>query len=380
MEQSTTWIGLDVHQGSVTAAVWAPGASAPTVSAAPVEISKLVRWLQRVAGGGPVQVAYEAGPCGYGLVRACQAAAVPCQVIAPSLIPQPAGGPRQRIKTDRRDAVQLVTYLRQGLLTAVAVPSAGDEALRELTRARQQLQREVVRARHRVSKLLLRHGQRWTQTKAWTRAHRAWVRDLAWAEPGVALVCRTYLEALTSAEQRVAALDAQLATWAVPAALTAPVAALQCFRGIDRLTALTLAAEIGDGRRFGSARAFMHYTGLTCWEWSSGARRRQGGISKMGNAHLRRALVESAWHYRYPPRKSARLRARQVGQPEAAITHAWHAQTRLHAKMQRLLARGKRPTVSVTAVARELAGFVWAVWHRPEAVPAAGSVSEAVGA
>lgn len=373
MGESTTWIGLDVHQASVTAAVWAPGATTPTVSVAPAEVPALVRWLQRVAGSGPVQVAYEAGPCGYALVRALGAAGVPCAVIAPSLIPQAAGGHRQRIKTDRRDAVQLVRYLRQGLLTAVHVPTDGEEALRELTRARQQLQRDAVRARHRVSKLLLRHGQRWTQTKAWTQAHRAWVRDVAWAEPGVALVCRTYLEALASAEQRLAELDAQLATWAVPAPVAVPVAALQCFRGIDRLTALTLAAEIGDGRRFGSARALMHYTGLTCWEWSSGERRRQGGISKMGNAHLRRALVEAAWHYRHRPAKSKRLVTRQAGQPEAAITLAWRAQTRLHHKTTRLLARGKKPAVTVTAVARELAGFVWAVWHLPTAIDTAAA-------
>ena len=369
MGESTTWIGLDVHQASVTAAVWGPGASAPTVSAAPAEVAKLVAWVRKVAAGTPVQVAYEAGPCGYPLARAFAAAGLACMVVAPSLIPQPAGGHRQRIKTDRRDARQLVTYLRQGLLTAVHQPTESEEALRELTRARQQLQRDVVRARHRISKLLLRHGQRWTQTKPWTRAYRAWVRDLVWAEPAVALVCRLYLEALASAEQRVAAADAALATWTLPAAVQAPVEALQCFRGIDRLTALTLVAEIGDGRRFGSARALMHYTGLTCWEWSSAARRRQGGISKMGNAHLRRALVEAAWHYRYPPNTGVRLRTRQQGQPEPAIAHAWTAQTRLHQKAKRLLARGKRPTVVTTAVARELAGFVWAVWHLPAAAP-----------
>lgn len=365
MGESTTWIGLDVHQGSVMAAVWGPTMAEPWVGTAPVEIGKLVAWVRQPAGGGPVHVAYEAGPCGYALARACTAAGVRCTVVAPSLIPQAAGGRRQRIKTDRRDALQLVRYLRQGLLTAVHVPTEADEALRELTRARQQLQRDVVRARHRVSKLLLRHGQRWTQSRPWTRAHRAWVRDLAWAQPGVAVVCRTYLEALSSAEQRLAELDAQLATWTVPAPLAAPVAALQCFRGIDRLTALTLAAEIGDGRRFGSAPALMHYAGLTCWEWSSGERRRQGGISKMGNAHLRRALVEAAWHYRYPPNKGKRLLTRQQGQADTAIAHAWTAQTRLHHKAKRLLARGKRPTVVTTAVARELAGFVWAVWRLP---------------
>ena len=363
MGESTTFIGLDVHQGSVMAAVWRAGASAPEVGPAPVELPKLVRWVQRTAGGGRVQVAYEAGPCGYPLVRALRAAAIPCSVVAPSLIPQPAGGRRQRIKTDRRDALQLVRCLRDGSLTAVTVPEEADEALRELTRARQQLQRDVVRARHRVSKLLLRHGQRWTQTKPWTRAYRAWVRELVWSEAGVAVVCRTYLDALESAETRLKAVDAQVATWAVPPALAAPVAALQCFRGIDRLTAVTLAAEIGDGRRFPSARGLMHYAGLTCWEWSSGARRRQGGISKMGNAHLRRVLVEAAWHYRYKPAIGARLKERQQGQPEAAIHLAWRAQERLHHKAQTLLRRGKRPTVSTTAVARELAGFVWAAWR-----------------
>ena len=363
MRESTTFIGLDVHQGSVMAAVWRPGAAGPEVGAAPVELPKLVRWVARVAADGPVHVAYEAGPCGYPLVRALRQAGVRCTVVAPSLIPQVAGGRRQRIKTDRRDAAQLVRYLRDGALTAVTVPSEADEALRELTRARQQLQRDVVRARHRVSKLLLRHGQRWTQSKPWTHAYRAWLRDRVWAEPGVAVVCRTYLAALESAEVRLKDLDAQLRAWPLPAALTAPVGALQCFRGIDRLSALMLAAEIGDGRRFPTARAFMHYTGLTCWEWSSGAQRRQGSISKMGNTHLRRVLSEAAWHYRYRPAVGVRLRRSQRGQSAEACALAWRAQERLHHKMQTLTRRGKRPTVATTAVARELAGFVWAVWR-----------------
>lgn len=372
MSESTTFIGLDVHQGSVCAAVWRPGAAAPEVGAAPVELPKLVRWVRRCGEPGTLHVAYEAGPCGYPLYRALTQAGVRCTVVAPSLIPQAAGGRRQRIKTDRRDAAQLATYLRQGLLTAVAVPSETDEAVRELVRARQQLQRDVVRARHRVSKLLLRHGQRWTQTKPWTRAHRVWLRGLPWAEPGVAVVCRVYLAALESAEERLRGLDAQLATWAVPSSLAPAVAGLQCFRGIDRLTALTIAAETGDGRRFPTAPGYMHYTGLTCWEWSSGARRLQGGISKMGNTHLRRALVEAAWHYRYKPRVGRRLAERQREQPEAVRHLAWRAQERLHAKATRLLRRGKRKTVVTTAVARELAGFVWAVWHlpAPDAAPA----------
>jgi transposase len=373
MGESTTFIGLDVHQRSVMAAVWARDAAAPEVGPAPVELPKLVRWVQRIAGDGPVHVAYEAGPCGYPLVRALTQVGVRCTVVVPSLIPQVAGGRRQRIKTDRRDAVQLVTYLRQGLLKAVTVPSEADEALRELVRCRQQVQRDVVRARHRVSKLLLRHGHRWTTTRAWTRAYRTWVRALVWAEPGVALVCRTYLEALDSVETRLRALDAQLATWAVPASLSAPVAGLQCFRGIDRLTALTIAAETADGRRFPAARAYMHYTGLTCWEWSSADRRRQGGISKMGNTHLRRALVEAAWHYRYKPAIGRRLAQRQQGQADAVRQLAWRAQERLHHKAMQLRGRGKRPTVVTAAVARELAGFVWAVWHlaAPPALPAA---------
>lgn len=363
MRESTTFIGLDVHQASVMAAVWRPGAVAPEVSSAPVEIPKLVRWVVRTAAGAPVHVAYEAGPCGYPLVRALTQAGVRCTVVAPSLIPQVAGGRRQRIKTDKRDAAQLVRYLRDGALTAVRVPTEADEALRELTRARQQLQRDVVRARHRVSKLLLRHGQRWTQSKPWTRAYRTWVRDLAWPEAGVAVVCRTYLAALESAELRLTDLDAQLLTWPIPAAQEAPVRALTCFRGIDRLSALMIAAEIGDGRRFPTARAFMHYTGLTCWEWSSGARRRQGGISKMGNTHLRRVLSEAAWHYRFKPLVGARLRRSQAGQPPEVCALAWRAQERLHHKMQTLTRRGKRATVAATAVARELAGFVWAAYR-----------------
>ena len=376
MGESTTFIGLDVHQASVTAAVWRPGAGAPEVGAAPVEVPKLVRWVQRLAAGGPVHVAYEAGPCGYPLVRALTRVGVRCTVVVPSLIPQAAGGRRQRIKTDRRDARQLVTYLRQGLLSAVTVPSEADEALRELVRCRQQLQRDVVRARHRVSKLLLRHDQRWTATRPWTQAYRRWLRTLAWAESGVAVVCRTYLDALESAEARVRELDARLTTWPVPAALAGPVAHLQCFRGIDRLHALTIAAETGDGRRFPTARGYMHYTGLTCWEWSSGARRRQGGISKMGNTHLRRVLVEAAWHYRTRPACGKRLHARQQGQPDAVRHLAWRAQERLHAKARGLLGRGKRSTVAVTAVARELAGFVWAVWH----LDAAGAADPAPAA
>ena len=309
-----------------------------------------MRWVQRLAAPGPVHVAYEAGPCGYPLVRALTRVGVRCTVVVPSLIPQAAGGRRQRIKTNRRDAGSWSRICarpavggdraergRRGVTRDGAVPAAAAAGRRAGPASGEQV---AVAARPALD------GDPPVDASVPAVAADPPMGG-AWRGGGVSDVSGRAREC----GGRVGELDTRLATWAVPAALAGPVAHLQCFRGIDRLHALTIAAETGDGRRFPTARGYMHYTGLTCWEWSRGAGRRQGGISKMGNTHLRRVLVEAAWHYRTRPACGKRLRARQQGQPEAVCHLAWRAQERLHAKARALLGRGKRSTVAVTAVA-----------------------------
>jgi transposase len=358
MGESTTIIGLDVHTASVTAAVLRPGAPTAWVTAAPAEVAELGRWVQRVAQAGPVQCVYEAGPCGFTLARHLGRLGVPCTVIAPALVPKRAG---DRVKTDRRDAQQLAQLFRAGLLTAVAMPTEAEEALRDLVRAREAAVADLLRMRHRLKRFLGRHGRRLTGTKAWSARYLAWVRQQTWPEPAHTLTQTALLRAVDEATDQVRTLEAAVreAVQAQPA-VAARVARLRAFRGIDTITAATLVVEFGDPRRFRSAPAAMGYTGLVPREHSSGARRRRGEVTKTGNAHLRRVLVEAAWHYRRGPAVSAALRARQVGVPEEVRRRAWRAQHRLYRRYHRLVQRGKLPVQAVTAVARELVGFVWA--------------------
>jgi transposase len=364
MAQSTTIVAFDQHAQSVVAAVWPKGTREPVLHPLPGDISVVVRFVKRLSRQAPVRCCYEAGPCGFALHRALTAAGFPCDVIAPSLIPRRSG---DRIKTDRRDARQLAVLYRAGALTMIHVPSDDEEAVRDLLRCREDAQTDLVRARHRLSKFLLRHDRRFTEGKrAWGTRHRVWLRGLCWQQPALTQTCTAYLRAVEEAEARVVAMEGELMAYVDTAPFADPVRRLRCFKGIADLTALTLAAELGDIRRFDRATRLMAFVGLVPSEHSSGSRRGRGSITKTGNSHVRRVLVEAAWHYRHPPHVGTALAARQRGAPPAMMHHAWAAQYRLHRTYRRLVARGRPHTVAVTAVARELAGFVWAaLTHDP---------------
>jgi transposase len=321
-------------------------------------VPTILRFVARVQRQGAVRCCYEAGPCGFELQRAFTTKGIACDVIAPALIPRRAG---DRIKTDRRDAGQLAILYRAGALTAIHIPTAQEEAARDLLRCREDIRADLLRARHRLSKFLLRHGRRFTGTKkAWSKRHDAWLRAQTWPLAASEQTHRAYLRAVDEGLARLRDVEQDLRALLELESLRPRVHRLRCFRGIDDLTALTIAAELGDPRRFATAPSTMAFVGLVPSEHSSGTKRARGGITKTGNAHLRRVLVESAWHYRHHPFVSATLRVRQRGAPADVIARAWTAQQRLHRRYQRLAARGKPKQHIVTAVARELTGFVWA--------------------
>ena len=307
---------------------------------------------------GPLTCCYEAGPCGFELQRALTTHQVPCAIIAPAVIPRRPG---DRVTTDRRDAGQLAVLYRAGALTAIHIPTEQEEAARDLLRCREDIRADRLRARHRLSKFLLRHGRRFTATKkAWTKRHAAWLQAQRWPLPALAQTHRAYVRTVDEADARLHAVDTELRDRLSLEPLKPRVERLRCFRGIDDLTALTIAAELGDPRRFPSAPSLMGFVGLVPSEHSSGTKQARGAIPKTGNAHIRRVLVESAWHYRHHPFAGRALTARQHGAPAAVIQQAWTAQHRLHRRYRRLAARGKPKPLIVTAVARELTGFLWA--------------------
>jgi transposase len=263
------------------------------------------------------------------------------------------------MKTDRRDAGQLTVLYRAGALTTIHIPTEQEEAARDLLRCREDIRADLLRAKHRLSKFLLRHGRRFTATKkAWTRRHAAWLQAQRWPLAALEQTHRAYVRAVDEAVGRLQAVDGELRDLLTLEPLRARVVRLRCFRGIDDLTVLTIAAELGDARRFPTAPSLMAFTGLVPSEHSSGTKHARGAITKTGNAHLRRVLVESAWHYRHHPFRGPALCHRQRGAPLAVIEQAWTA--RLHRRYRRLAARGKPKQLIVTAIARELTGFLWA--------------------
>ena len=358
MTKSTTIVAFDQHAATTVAAVLLPGQRTPTLHTLTSDNRTIIRFVERLRREGAVQCCYEAGPCGFELQRALAARGMACDVIAPALIPRRPG---DRIKTDRRDASQLAILSRAEALTPIHIPTEQEEAARDLLRCREDICVDLLRARHRLSKFLLRHGRRFTLTKkAWTKRHTAWLQAQRWPLTALEQTHRAYVRAVDEAGARLHAVDTELQDLLALEPLRARVQRLRCFRGIDDLTALTIAAELGDARRFPSAPRMMAFTGLVPSEHSSGATRVRGAITKTGNAHVRRVLVESAWHYRHHPFLGRSLRLRQRGAPEAVIQHAWRAQHRLHRRYRRLAARGKSKQHIVTAVARELTGFLWA--------------------
>jgi transposase len=303
-------------------------------------------------------VAYEAGPTGFGLARELAAAGVECVVAAPGKI---ARAPQDRVKTDRRDAERLVRLLMAGELHAVRVPGMQEEALRDLVRAREDVRGDLMRARHRVGKLLLRHDVRFAGNN-WTQAHRDWLAGVRLTQPVAQAVLEDGLGAIDAIVVRRDGLERQMTALVPDSPWAAQIARLRCLRGIDTLSALGLCAEIGDFERFRRAGQLMSYLGLVPSENTTGDKRRQGSITKSGSQHARRLLVEAAWHYRRPPRVGRELARRQDGQPQHVTAISWQAQRRLHRTWQRLdHQRGKRRTIVAVAVARELAGFCWAV-------------------
>jgi transposase len=357
MFESTTIVAFDQHAASVVAAVLAPGHRTPALHSLAADLPTIGRFIERLSNAGPVRACYEAGPCGFELQRFLTAQHLPCEVIAPALIPRRPG---DRVKTDRRDAGQLAVLYRAGALTAIHVPTDQEEAARDLLRCREDIRTDLLRARHRLSKFLLRHGRRFTAATSWTKRHLAWLRAQRWALPALEQTHRAYLRAVDEAVGRLQAIETDLHELVALEPFRTRIERLRCFRGIDELTAFTIAAELGDPRRFATAPRLMAFTGLVPSEYSSGTKRARGTITKTGNAHLRRVLVEAAWHYRHPPFQGRALRRRQQGAPAAVLEHAWHAQQRLYRRYRRLAARGKPKQHIVTAVARELTGFLWA--------------------
>ena len=363
--RATRFIGLDVSKKTIAVAIADEGREKARYYGGVENTPEKVRHLMKNLG--PTEellVCYEAGPTGYGLYRQLTRMGIACMVVAPSLIPHRAG---DRVKTDRRDALRLAELLRAGELTPVWVPGEGDEALRDLVRAREDAVSDRLRARHRLSKFLLRHDLRpLGKIMAWTSAHRQWLDTLHLDGPKGA-VLREYLHAIDEIQGRIDRLDQEIHQVAETCDRAPVIRALQALRGVQEVTAATLVAEVGEFSRFKSATQLMAYAGVVPKERSSGEGRWQGSITKTGNAHLRRITGEAAFAYRHQPATGARLRKRQEGLTADVIEIAWNAQVRLHGKYVRLSMRGKGGGVTATAVARELLGFIWAIGCAVEA-------------
>jgi transposase len=364
-----TYVGLDVHKDGIVAAVAEGGLRGEVrdygrIANTPTALDRLVRKLSHQ--GVELRFCYEAGPCGYGIQRRLSAAGHDCVVVAPSLIPKRPG---DRIKTDRRDASSLAKLHRAGELTAVWVPDVAHEAIRDLVRARLDAVRALRRARQQLSGFLLRQGCRYGRP-AWTKLHRRWLAGLRFAQAVHHIVLEDYIQTVEAARARRDRLTAQIEAMLPDWTLAPVVAALQTMRGMALVNAATLIAELGDLSRFTNPRQLMAYLGLVPSEHSSGASVRRGGITKAGNSAARRLLIEAAWCYRFPARVSRELLLRQESQPRVIREIAWKAQLRLCARYRKLARSGKPANVVTTAIARELAGFIWAI-ARQVPVPAA---------
>jgi transposase len=361
----TTYVGIDAHKKDLFIAMLIGHEATPvtwTVPNEPNAVRRLVRRLEREAPG-PVRACYEAGPCGYVLLRQITTPRVSCQVIAPALVPRKPG---ERIKTNRRDARKLAELLRANVLTEVRPPTPEEEAVRDLCRARDDAREDLQRCRHRLGKFLLRRGLHYNG-RNWTRGHRQWIDSLAWTHAAERVLLEDYQLAIDHVDARLIELDRRLVEIAEAAPYREPVGWLRCFRGIDTLTAMLVLAELHDFRRFTSPRALMAYLGLVPSEDSTGEKHRRGRITRTGNALVRRLLIETAWHYQHRPSIGAALMRRRKGQPGRVIAIADKAQQRLCRRFRRLAEQHKPAPKIAVAVARELAGFLWAALQAPAA-------------
>ena len=356
------FIGLDVHAETIAVAAAEPTGEVRSVGVIPNRIESIRKLVKKLGPVKQLRVCYEAGPTGYVVYWQLTALGVKCEVVAPTLVPVKAG---DRVKTDRRDALKLARSYRAGDLTPVWVPDAAHEALRDLVRAREAAKKDQLRARHRLGKFLLRHGRRPpTAMTAWTQAHLAWVKSAVHFDHAAQEATRLdYLHEVEHVADRITRLEGAItaAIDTAPMHMRAVIEALQALRGIALVSAVTIASEVGELSRFTKPRQLMGYSGAVASEDSSGERTRRGGITKAGNAHLRRVVVEAAWAYRHRPAVGPTLRKRQAPVSAEVKEIAWKAQHRLHARYRALTARGKCRQQTVTAIGRELLGFIWAI-------------------
>jgi transposase len=357
---------LDVHKEKILVGVAEPDGTVVDAGRIPNRREAVRRLIKRLGPVESLRVCYEAGPCGYVLYWQLAALGVHCGVVAPSLIPRKPG---DRVKTDRRDARKLAMLYRAGLLTAVWVPDAAHEALRDLVRAREAAKRDELRARHRLGKFLLRRGVGPADgVKAWGKAHSLWLDTLKFERPEQEVVFLDYRHEVDHAVERVRRLDGAVdeAIQRAPASQRAVIEGLQALRGVSKVTAVTVVSEVGQLSRFRRPGLLMGYTGMVSSEDSSGDRVKQGSITKTGNAHLRRVLIQAAWAYCRRPSLSPALKKRQAGLPPQIREISWKAQHRLSGRYRHLVSRGKLPQVAIVAVARELVGFLWDIAVRVE--------------
>jgi transposase len=352
---------MDVHKDSIAVAYVAKDHGAEVVSLGTIgtrqcDIDALIRRLQ--SKGPHLVFVYEAGPCGYWLYRYLTKKGYVCSVVAPSLIPKKAG---DRVKTNRRDAIKLARLMRSGDLTPVYVPAVEDEAIRDLCRAREDVIRDLKAAKFRLKAFLLRQDIRYAGRATWGPAHLRWLSEVVCPTPAQQIVFQEYVQVVTEHTARLHRLEQQLQAQVQTWRLAPVVDALQGLRGVQFTVAVTAVAELGDLTRFENPRQLMSYLGLTPSEYSSGEHRRQGGITKTGNSHARRALIEGAWAYRYPAKVSRHLQLRLEKLPKPIQDISWQAQVRLCHRYRRLSARGKHANQVVVAIARELVAFMWAI-------------------
>jgi transposase len=360
-QSSTLYIGMDVHKDSIAVADVAQDHGAEvtflgTTGTRQCDLDQLIRQMPSKAT--QLIFVYEAGPCGYWLYRDLTKKGYDCWVVAPSLIPKKAG---DRVNTDRRDAVQLARLARSGDLTSVYVPQVEDEAIRDLTRAREDTLSDLKAAKFRLNAFLLRQDIRYTGRATWNPAHLRWLSEVVCPTPAQHMVFQEYVRAVNEHTARLQRLDQELQEQVTSWRLHPVVEALQALRGVQFTVAVTTVAELGDLTRFDTPRELMKFLGLIPSEYSTGERRRQGAITKAGNTHARRALVEGAWAYRYPAKVSRHLQLRLEKLPKPIQDISWKAQVRLCKRYRRLIGRGKHANQVVVAIARELAGFMWAI-------------------
>ena len=365
MSKIAHYVGLDVHKSTIVISVAADGSREPPEDwgVIPHDLPRLKRRLAKLGPAPEVLCIYEAGPTGYGLYRKLIAAGYACMVVAPSRTPR---GSADRIKTDRRDASRLARFARSGDLAPISVPDQGSEAMRELIRARTDAKMSLIRSRRQLSSMLLRHDLHWSGKSTWTLKHIEWIRALELEQPASQRALIDYLYDVDRLMERVARLDDSIADFAPSMERWDLVQALQALRGVKLLTAASIVSEIGDFQRFKTPGKLMSFLGLTPSEYSSGQDTRRGPITKAGNTHVRRLLIEAAWAYRLRPRVSRLLRYRSAKVSPSVREVSWRAQKRLHARYCSMLARGKHQNRVIVAVARELTGFIWCIAHQDE--------------